>query len=100
MEGDQFLQFGAMGLLGFALVWGLRYAIPKTVETLASSVQQLAGELKALRTTQTEFSKLLALLLAREYGPRKAAEVLREVESHREDKNDLQHGSREGRDQG
>lgn len=78
---EDFLQFGAMGILGGVLYWGLRYAIPTTVARLTSSVDSLAKEVSGFRHTQNEVAKLLALLLSREFGPEKAAELLRDIEA-------------------
>lgn len=82
MTTPDILQFGAMGLLAIVLVGGGRGAVG-VARSLVDSINGLRDEVASFRQQQQHTAQLLTLLLAREFGPDKARELLEEAPNER-----------------
>lgn len=71
------LQYGAMGLLAVVLVGGGKILVG-AANSLVTSINGLRDEVASFRRQQSHTAHLLTLLLAREFGEKKALELLRE----------------------
>ena len=91
MTYHEVLQYGALGLLTLVLVGGGRALFPMA-QRLIASVDGLRSEIHKMGTRH---ERLLALLLAQQFGEEKALQILREDE----DEQSIQHRPEEGRDQ-
>jgi hypothetical protein len=78
MMGPDVLQFGAMGLLALVIVGGGKIAV-SVAKTLVDSIDGLREEV-------ADTKRLLALLLAHEFGAERANKILEEAPNERRDK--------------
>lgn len=88
MTTPDILQFGAMGLLAIVLVGGGR-GVAAIGKSLVASINGLRDEVASFRKQQQHTAHLLTLLLAREFGAKKARELLEEAPLNDERRKEL-----------